>query len=1115
MSEISLKLQRAPTHRRSLFRKGPCRNARNLVGATILLPALLFFSACGAAGSLETIAAVEPRESGEDRRIEPRPSTCPETAQARDPLPGVTAEQTTLAYWLARSRTYGSIDRPLLSVSEIHDHQQAIGLDHPNNPSGEAKLLEPLDRRTLALQIRGRIDHVLARFEEGAYQTRGNGPLSEQERTILDRAREIGDEASSFHVALDDVQIRCTPLVGTYVRATGKDPRHNRNNCSRVSSQEVLQVLSAAAPGALLVRTRYSLGWIDASARLSAALSEAQATAWVRGPKATAHTAQTIEGQFIPQNTRLPYVLDTSGDSTPSASEREAPTSVYVGTEHDIRVAQADNFSPTDRPLTRRAVLTEAFSMLGRPYGWGGQDGGVDCSRFVLEIFERFGLELPRVSAMQARAGSYSIDVSAIDSDREKMVFLDAAARRGIVLLHLPGHIMLYLGRTEEGTPMVLHSFADFQTDCPVSETGGARRDSPLETVQRVDRVAVSTLDLGRGTSKSSLLERVRRIVVLGGRPGIELRGVTELRPAAPVRHPSPDACHDSLHASMFRSPNRPHRHSPLRVIATMSEDPGPVDLVLFDPDGLQSSTEVHSLGAPPYSYWTAVDRPKPGIWTAVLGDGERIEACERIPVYAAAPPTTAAREVPWTPRWRWEADTENFYAAFVEQLFREPEQGEVTWPELQVLIDDPARNLLHGHLGQSEDAALRLRPDCADLPYTLRAYFAWKTRLPMAFRRCSRGRAGRAPRCGELEHNLADVEPVREADAGRNFFLRVRGGVHSGTARTLPDDDETDLYPVALDRESLKPGTVFADPYGHLLVIARWIPQTLDRYGVLVAADAQPDGTVGRRRFWRGSFLFTPSTEHVGAGFKAFRPVVVDASTEVRTVENKRLNERSGYVPFSQEQYRGSRDEFYQRMESLINPRPLDPYTVQLARLDALEEAVARRIQSVENGERFMADRSFKPIEMPEGYALFETDGAWEEFSTPSRDMRLLTSIDAVQGVAEWVRNSRARFGVRQDEVEETIRFLKQRLKEQLERRFFEYARSDGSRKRLTLSELVQRVRGFEVAYNPNDCVELRWAASIDSEEGSTCLRHAPEEQRARMESYRSWFEARQRPPR
>jgi len=51
-------------------------------------------------------------------------------------------------------------------------------------------------------------------------------------------------------------------------------------------------------------------------------------------------------------------------------------------------------------------------------------------------------------------------------------------------------------------------------------------------------------------------------------------------------------------------------------------------------------------------------------------------------------------------------------------------------------------------------------------------------------------------------------------------------------------------------------------------------------------------------------------------------------------------------------------------------------------------------------------------------------------------------------------------------------------------------------------------------MAYNLNDCVELRWGAPENSEEAATCKRHASSAQRAKMMEYRTWFHDRRRPP-
>lgn len=56
---------------------------------------------------------------------------------------------------------------------------------------------------------------------------------------------------------------------------------------------------------------------------------------------------------------------------------------------------------------TGDAVVAKAKEMLGLPYVWGGTDPerGVDCSGLVQSVYQSFGIELPRLSADQARAG--------------------------------------------------------------------------------------------------------------------------------------------------------------------------------------------------------------------------------------------------------------------------------------------------------------------------------------------------------------------------------------------------------------------------------------------------------------------------------------------------------------------------------------------------------------------------------------------------------------------------------------------------------------------------------------------------------------------------------------
>ncbi len=106
-------------------------------------------------------------------------------------------------------------------------------------------------------------------------------------------------------------------------------------------------------------------------------------------------------------------------------------------------------------PYTPRTIITLAFKFLNAPYGWGGMFGEQDCSKFLQEIYATVGIELARNSGEQMKTGKALID---FQGNREKRT--TALLDKGIpasTLLHLPGHVMLYLG-SYEGVPYMIHT---------------------------------------------------------------------------------------------------------------------------------------------------------------------------------------------------------------------------------------------------------------------------------------------------------------------------------------------------------------------------------------------------------------------------------------------------------------------------------------------------------------------------------------------------------------------------------------------------------------------------------------------------------------------------------
>lgn len=556
--------------------------------------------------------------------------------------------------------------------------------------------------------------------------------------------------------------------------------------------------------------------------------------------------------------------------------------------------------------------------------------------------------------------------------------------------------------------------------------------------------------------------------------------------------------------ASIRVSPRVPEPGEPLKILAVSADAPIR-SLSVRAPDGNELPLEAESRGGPPWSLAAEIDRAARGDYRVEARGAAGDLACLELSVDGSTP---AGRP------GRWDRGTEAFFSAWVETLFDYPLEESVNLPSLKPVMTDPSRNFLYDYFGAGEDRRIPSDPDCADLPYYLRAYFAWKIGLPIAYRGCSRGSASQPPRCGAA--NVADAFARGPAPAGvfTGVIRKVMDTVHSGSARTGLRDSATDFYPVPLEREYLWPGTVYADPYGHVLMIAKWVPQSANRNGMLLAVDAQPDNSISRKRFWEGTFLFADDVRGAGPGFKAFRPLV-SASAAVRMPGNAELADSALTAPFSAEQGELPPEDFYAEMGRLINPQGLDPQQAYEAMFEALMEQLETRVASVENGETYFRKNSRAVIAMPSGSAVFETIGPWEDYSTPSRDMRLIIALNVISQLPEQVVRYPELFVLHGQSPSEVKARLERMDSERIRDAHIVYRRSDGSPWQLSLAEVFARRKALELAYNPNDCVEVRWGAERGTEEYSTCTRHAPADQAARMEQYRAWFREAKRPPR
>jgi hypothetical protein len=614
--------------------------------------------------------------------------------------------------------------------------------------------------------------------------------------------------------------------------------------------------------------------------------------------------------------------------------------------------------------------------------------------------------------------------------------------------------------------------------------------------------------------------------------------------------------CATAAGVAVLASPLSPWKGAPLRVVFT-AEKPLEGELSLIAPDGKVAIASRERHGGPPYFWYAEIAQPAAGTWQAKLVRDGAAGECSTIAHEIAIGgkpqpgPRAAQGKGVWPVRDAWDRAHENLYSAWIEKLFDAPLNEAPSWKALHEVLRDRERNVLFNYLSLREDEKAQIiRPDCADLPYFLRAYFAFKMGLPFGYAKCTRGGGGQAPRCAQW-WNIVNEEPppappvskggpgggdlfgffgqpqaapaspklpTRPAGLvpGFGFYLSttIANGVHSGSGRTANDNDQTDYYPVSLKEETLRPGAIYADPYGHILVLTKRVAQTSDGAGVFLAVDGQPDGTVARKRFWRGNFLFAQDPALGSPGFKRFRPVVATKGG-MRRLTNDEIAKNAEYADFSLEQSQLAVEAFYDRMDDVMSPAPLDPVRAMKEAITALEEQVNARVTSVENGRKYQTGGG-REVAMPDGASIFETTGAWEDFATPSRDLRLLIAIDVVRGFPERVARRPERYAMPKDKSAADVKGeLETLLATELAARKVSYKRTDGSDWTLTLKDVVDRTGALEMAYNINDCAELRWGAPENSDEAATCKRRASAAQRGKMTEYREWFSERRRPPR
>jgi hypothetical protein len=393
-----------------------------------------------------------------------------------------------------------------------------------------------------------------------------------------------------------------------------------------------------------------------------------------------------------------------------------------------------------------------------------------------------------------------------------------------------------------------------------------------------------------------------------------------------------------------------------------------------------------------------------------------------------------------------------------------------------------------------SDPDGVRFRSDCADLPYFLRFYYAWKRGLPFSYvsDASPRGRA----RDIRYSPKGNQVEARRDVLSGDNALVvlnALRDQISSATYRMHPALEGNDLYSPAIAPRALRPGTVIYDPNGHLAVIYR-----IEADGRIRYIDAHPDNSLTRGFY---DLRFVRSSPGMGAGFKNWRPIRLVGSVRGAdgTLQGGHvvLARNSEIADFALTQFFGTgdrpdNDSDWKRGGFALNGAAMEYYDYVRARLsggtlrfDPLRE-VADMVTSNCADLGYRADAVTLSLQAglqnqpePERLPLniYGTEGDWETYSTPSRDARLKTAFkelrDNTQRFLGLWRTRDARLVYAGGDLAGDMLAVYARAAAQCT---IGYTRSDGMSVRFGYEDARRRL--FRLSFDPYQCVEQRWGA-------------------------------------
>lgn len=376
---------------------------------------------------------------------------------------------------------------------------------------------------------------------------------------------------------------------------------------------------------------------------------------------------------------------------------------------------------------------------------------------------------------------------------------------------------------------------------------------------------------------------------------------------------------------------------------------------------------------------------------------------------------------------------------------------------------------------------------DCADLPYSLRMYFAWMEGLPFDYvKSVAQADPNNEPN-GDVRYSKYGNRPLafREirAEGGTYDAYRelsnLRDSVSTATYR-MHYNEISDFYPVQLTRKNIVPGTVAYDPSGHAAIV-----YSVEKDGRIKMMDAHPDNSVTRITF---DEKFTRSRPAHGAGLKNWRPELNRQPTAQLAGFSTEGFNRSFTL-------NGESVTFYDYLRAQMAGGSLqfNPVLEVKSMMTEICSNIHDREYAVNAALKAGIQNKSHPSRLPSN--IYGTSGEWEDYSSPSRDARLKVAFVQLRTEAERFitmfrqKSKRVVYTPAASKYSHVCAnndvtcFLAASMMTAYAEVAsdpactFNYQASNGRTVRLAYTDVAERL--FKLSFDPYHCAELRWGAS------------------------------------